>query len=55
MPSEVRLMFKVEINDAFKGNFNSWMEAMEEVEKWARPHRLSWVVYDPHGRIWARS
>ena len=48
-------MFKLEINGAFRGHFRSAADAMEAVDKWARPFRHPWVIYDKFGKIYAES
>jgi hypothetical protein len=48
-------MYKVMIGGVFRGNFKDITEAMEYVDKFARPHRLNWEIVDAFGKIYAQS
>ena len=47
-------MYKLEINGSYRGHFKTPGEAMAGVDKWARPFRHSWVIYDPFGKVYAQ-
>ena len=47
-------MYKLEINGAYAGSYNTSAEAMEEVEKRARPFGHRWVIYDSFGKVYAQ-
>ena len=47
-------MYRLEINGCFSGSFNTAGEAMEAVEKQARPFGHSWVIHDPYGKVYAQ-
>lgn len=52
-PSE-EFMYKLYINGAFRGNYQTPEQAMVDVQKWARPHGHSWVIKDPFNKIYAQ-
>ncbi len=47
-------MFKLEIDEAYWGHFETVGAAMVEVERWARPFHRRWVIVDGHGRVCAQ-
>ncbi len=53
VPTGVSKMYRLEINGAYRGHFDSPGEAMAEVDKWARPYGYKWKVTDGFGRVYA--
>lgn len=49
-----KIMYKLTINGFYKGHFKTPAEAMAEVDKWARPHKKSWVITDGFNKVYAQ-
>lgn len=47
-------MYKLKIDGIFRGTFKTPAEAMEAVDKWARPFKKSWVITDGFNRVFAQ-
>lgn len=47
-------MFSVYIRGTFSGHFKSAGEAMQHVEKHARPFRANWEIKDSFGKTFAK-
>jgi hypothetical protein len=47
-------MYKLEIKGVFRGHFKTPTEAMEAVEKWARPFNHSWKIIDGFNKVYAQ-
>ncbi len=47
-------MFEVYIEGGYRGSFNTAAEAMEYVERYARPYRSSWEIKDKYRQTYAK-
>lgn len=47
-------MYRLEINGSYRGHFKTPAEAMEAVDKWARPFRHSWKITDGFNKVYAQ-
>ena len=51
---KLRTMYKLEINGSYKGRFKTPAEAMEKVDKLARPFKHSWKITDRFNKVYAQ-
>lgn len=47
-------MYTVRINNCFSGHFQTIGEAMQCIEKWARPFSHPWIVLDRYDKVFCQ-